>query len=497
MDALRPTSKPVDLLIVGAGISGIGMAAHFTRECPRKSYAIVERRERLGGTWDLFRYPGIRSDSDMYTLGYQFEPWRNDRSIAGGDAILAYLDQVADKYAIRERISFDTRVVSADWDSAQALWTIETVDAGGIAGRLSGRFLFFGSGYYDYDEPHDAGIPGLANFGGTAVHPQFWPQDLDHSGKRIVVIGSGATAATLVPALAEKAAHVTMLQRTPSWYFARPAKDRLAMVLRRILPEKAAYALTRMRNIRLQDFLFRRAREKPDQVKAFLHKQIAKQLPGGYEQADFSPPYNPWEQRLCLVPDGDLFKAIGTGKASIATGLIDTVDETGIRLEDGSHLDADIIVTATGLKLSTLGKIAVTLDGKSVDFTQAFYYRNCMFSNVPNLAALFGYLNAAWTLRVDIVASWLCRLLNHMDARGFDVATPLLPEGHGLVEANPVDLFSSGYLRRGRDLIPKSATTAPWRLSMDYLSDRKEMRSAPIEDGVLQFGRATEIARAR
>ena len=269
------------------------------------------------------------------------------------------------------------------------------------------------------------------------------------------------------------------------------------MVLRRILPEKAAYALTRMRNIRLQDFLFRRAREKPDQVKAFLHKQIAKQLPGGYEQADFSPPYNPWEQRLCLVPDGDLFKAIGTGKASIATGLIDTVDETGIRLEDGSHLDADIIVTATGLKLSTLGKIAVTLDGKSVDFTQAFYYRNCMFSNVPNLAALFGYLNAAWTLRVDIVASWLCRLLNHMDARGFDVATPLLPEGHGLVEANPVDLFSSGYLRRGRDLIPKSATTAPWRLSMDYLSDRKEMRSAPIEDGVLQFGRATEIARAR
>ncbi|MCB2058896.1 MAG: NAD(P)/FAD-dependent oxidoreductase [Novosphingobium sp.] len=497
MDALCSPDKPVDLLIVGAGLSGIGMAAHLTRQCPGRSYAILERRDRLGGTWDLFRYPGIRSDSDMYTLGYEFEPWRDDHSIAGGDAILAYLDRVADKYGIRDQIRFGTRVVSADWDSTSALWTLETQDAAGNSSRLSGRFLFFGSGYYDYDDPYDAQIPGLADFGGTTVHPQFWPGDLDCSGKRIIVIGSGATAATLVPALAHKAAHVTMLQRTPSWYFARPARDRLAMILRRILPETAAYALTRMRNIRLQDFLFRRAREKPGQVKAFLHKQIAKQLPSGYDRADFSPPYDPWEQRLCLVPDGDLFDAIRSGKAAVVTGGIEAVDETGIRLRDGRQLEADIIVTATGLKLSTLGKIAVSLDGEPVDFTQAFYYRNCMFSNVPNLAALFGYLNAAWTLRVDIVANWLCRLLNHMDERGFATVTPHLAKDHGLVEENPVDLFSSGYLRRGRHLIPKSASAAPWRLSMDYLADRKEMRSTPIEDGVLAFERVAQIADVR
>lgn len=497
MDALRSSCKPVDLLIVGAGISGIGMAAHLTRECPGKTYAIAERRERPGGTWDLFRYPGIRSDSDMYTLGYEFEPWRDDRSIAGGDAILAYLDRVADKYGIRENIRFGTTVVSADWDSASALWTLETEDADGTVARFSGRFLFFGSGYYDYDEPYDAQIPGLADFGGTTVHPQFWPEDLDYSGKRIVVIGSGATAATLVPALTDKAEHVTMLQRTPSWYFARPAKDRLAMILRRILPEKAAYVLTRLRNIRLQNFLFRRARDKPEQVKDFLHKQIAKQLPDGYNRADFSPPYNPWEQRLCLVPDGDLFDAIGSGKASIVTGQIETVDETGIRLHGGRRLDADIIVTATGLRLSTLGKIAVTLDGEPVDFSKAFYYRNCMFSNVPNLAALFGYLNAAWTLRVDIVAKWLCRLFDHMDEKGFAVVTPHLSEDHGLVVENPLDLFSSGYLQRGRHLIPNSATQAPWRLSMDYLADRQEMLNDPIEDGVLRFERVAEIADAQ
>ena len=497
MDAQTSTAPPVDLLIVGAGISGIGMAAHLSRKCPGKSYAVLERRKALGGTWDLFRYPGIRSDSDMYTLGFEFEPWRDDRAIAGGDAILAYLGRVADRFGIREKIRFGRKVLSADWDSAAGLWTIETEDDAGNVETHRGRFLFLGSGYYDYDDPHDAQIPGLARFGGSVVHPQFWPGDLDYSGKRVVVIGSGATAATLVPALSEKAEKVTMLQRTPSWYFAKPAKDRLASILRRILPEKAAYALSRLWNVRLQSLLFKRAREKPDQVKQFLHQQIDKKLPAGYDRADFTPPYNPWEQRLCLVPDGDLFDAIGSGKAEIVTGRIETVDETGIALEDGRHIDADMIVTATGLKLALFGKIAISLDGQPVDFTKTFYYRNCMLSNVPNFFALFGYLSAAWTLRVDMVAGWLCRLLRHMDKAGADIATPGLPGEHGLVAENPVDLFSSGYLQRARHLMPQSSATPPWRLSMDYLADRKEMRSAPIDDGVLRFEPAPEPVAGR
>lgn len=485
MNVAAPLPTPLDVIIVGAGISGIGMAAHLKEKCPQRSFVMLDRRERLGGTWDLFRYPGVRSDSDMYTLGFAFAPWRDDQSIADGDTILSYLDRVVDESGIRQHIRFGQQVVTANWDSRAALWIVMLENGQ----QVTGRFLFLGSGYYDYDNPHDAQIAGLERFGGTVVQPQFWPEGLDTTGKRVVVIGSGATAVTLVPALAEDAAHVTMLQRTPTWYLNRPKHDRLANFLRRILPEKWAYALVRERNTRLQDFLFTRSRAKPQEVGEFLTGQLKKELGEAYRESDFTPPYGPWQQRLCLVPDGDMFQTLRDGRASVVTGQIATVDESGILLEDGQRINADIIVTATGLKLAVAGKIAVSLDGQPVNFAEHFYYRNCMFSNVPNLAALFGYLNAGWTLRVDIVADWLCRLFNHMDANGLDVATPILPDNHELIDERPFEAFSSGYLQRSKALIPRSATTAPWRISMNYRTDRREMHEAPVDDGVLRFDR--------
>jgi monooxygenase len=483
------TGEPLDVLIVGAGISGIGMAAHVAARCPGKRYAIIERRGQIGGTWDLFRYPGVRSDSDMFTLGYDFEPWRDKRAIAPGQVIRDYLAGVADRHGIAEHIRFGQTVVTANWDSTDRVWTLAMEDASGAITTVSGKFLFLGSGYYDYDDPHEAGIPGLANFSGMTIHPQFWPDDLDHTGKNIVVIGSGATAVSLVPALAETAAHVTMLQRTPSWYLIRPAHDRLANLLSRLLPAGWAHRLNRLRNAALQNMLVQRSRSRPGAVKAFLHRQLGEELGPDFDRRDFTPPYDPWNQRLCLVPDGDLFAAMRSGKASIATGTIAKVDEAGVVLKDGRRLDADVIVTATGLRLAVLGKIAVSLDGEPVDFSKRYYYRNCMFSNVPNMAALFGYLSAGWTLRVDLVADWLCRLFNQMDAWDVDVAVPHLPDDHALTDDDVFAVFSSGYLQRGRHLVPKSATTPPWQISMDYMRDRTEMRDAPIDDGVLRFER--------
>jgi len=494
MNAIAQVAAPLDVLIVGAGISGIGMAAHLAdaNSSGRASgitFAMVDRRERIGGTWDLFRYPGIRSDSDMYTLGFAFEPWRDENSIASGQTILNYLDKVVDDRGLRQRIRFGQKVVSANWDSASGLWTVQLEGADGKAGAMTARFLYLGAGYYDHDNPHDAGIPGLASFGGTVIHPQFWPEGFDYSGKRVVVIGSGATAVTLVPSLTDKAAHVTMLQRTPTWYIQSPSKDPVANVLRRLLPEKWAYALIRTKNTTMQDFLFRRARTRPEGMGDFLKERVRESLGPAWSEKDFSPPYNPWEQRLCLVPDGDMFTAIREGSASVVTGRIKEVDKAGIVLEDGSRLDADVIVSATGLRLAVAGKIAVSVDGRPVNFAEHWYYRNCMFSGVPNFAALFGYLNAGWTLRVDIVADWLTRLLVQMKAWDADVATPVLPEDHDLTPDPVFDAFSSGYLQRARSIIPKIATTLPWRLSMDYRSDRKEMAEAPIDDGVMQFTR--------
>ena len=475
-----------DVLIVGAGLSGIGMAAHLRAKCPTRRYVILEQRDAIGGTWDLFRYPGVRSDSDMHTLGFIFEPWKHEKSIADGPAILDYLNRIVDERGIRENIRFGTRVTSAAFDSATARWTVE-VERGGERVRHTARWLYLGSGYYDYDEPYAAGFQ-MEAFKGTVVHPQFWPEDLDYVGKRVVVIGSGATAVTIVPAMANTAAKVTMLQRTPTWMFGRPAKDWLANAMRKVLPEETAYRLTRWKNVKMGDLGFKRARSQPDKIAKLMHKRIRKVLGPGHDLAAFTPPYNPWEQRVCLVPDDDLFQSIRAGRAEIVTDTIAAFEEGGIRLTSGRFLEADVIVTATGLKLAVAGKITVSQDGAPVDFAQRFYYKGCMFSNLPNLAVVFGYLNASWTLRSDLNADYVCRVLNRMQERGADLAVPVLAEDHGLEEENVFD-FSSGYLQRSLHLMPKSAVNWPWRLSQDYQLDRRRM-AEPVEDGILALRQA-------
>ena len=479
--------SPLDVLIVGAGISGIGMAAKLAMNCPGKRYLLLDRRDSPGGTWDLFRYPGIRSDSDMHTFAYQFAPWREEETIASAAQIRAYLGRVVAEHGIAEHMRMGRKVESADWDSKAGLWRVTALLADGSREELVCRFLFLGTGYYDYDNPHDAAIPGLDRFRGKVIHPQFWPEEFDYSGKRIVIIGSGATAVTIVPSMAETAEHVTMLQRTPTWYGIRPSHDRFASTLRRLLPEKWAWSINRARALRMHEFLFSRARNKPKEIGGLLKSMVRKQLGEAWNEPDFSPPYNPWEQRLCLVPDGDMFKAIRKGRASVVTGEIGKVTSDGIVLKDGRKLQADVIITATGLRLSTFGKVAVSLDGQPVVPSRHYWYRDCMLSNVPNLALMFGYLNAGWTLRVDIVTNWLCRLLVQMDNWKRDIATPLLPDDHMLAQDQPFDLLSSGYLQRGKHLIPMSAKTAPWRIGMNYREDKAEMAAAPIDDGVLHF----------
>lgn len=483
-----------DVLIVGAGLSGIGMAAHLQMHSPDRSFALVERRANLGGTWDLFRYPGIRSDSDMHTLGFVFEPWRHEKSIADGPSILEYLNRIVDERGIREHIRFNNKVVGADWDSAAARWTVTMEDDKGAVSTTTARWLYLGSGYYDYDEPFDANFTGREDFAGQIIHPQFWPKDFDYSGKKVVVIGSGATAVTIVPSMADKAAHVTMLQRTPTWYAIRPAKDGFANFLRKVLPEKTAYRLTRFKNIRLQDIVFRRAREKPEKVADFLTKKLKQALGDRYDPVAFTPPYNPWDQRLCLVPDADFFEAMKAGKASVVTDHIERFDKTGIQLKSGQHLDADVIITATGLKLAVAGKIPVRVDGEPVAWNEHFYYKACMFSNVPNFSVVFGYLNASWTLRADIVSEYVCRVLNHMRDTGTTVATPLLADPTSLTEENIFD-FSSGYIQRALHIMPKNADKLPWRLSQNYVQDRIDMRTGPVDDGVLKFGKAASVSK--
>ena len=496
------TASPVDqdVLIVGAGLSGIGMAAHLQMNCPDRSFALAERRANLGGTWDLFRYPGIRSDSDMHTLGFVFEPWKHEKSIADGPAILDYLHRIVDERGIRDKIRFNAKVIGADWDSAAARWTVTMEDDKGAVTTTTARWLYLGSGYYDYDEPFDAEFAGREDFAGQIIHPQFWPKDLDYAGKKVVVIGSGATAVTIVPSMTEKgdgkgAAHVTMLQRTPTWYFIRPAKDAFANTLRKFLPEKLAYKITRFKNVRLQDIAFRRAREKPEKVKEFLTKKLKDSLGDRYDAQAFTPPYNPWEQRLCLVPDADFFEAMKADKASVVTDHIERFDKTGIQLKSGKHLDADIIITATGLKLAVAGKIPVRVDGEAVAWNEHYYYKACMFSNVPNFSVVFGYLNASWTLRADIVSEYVCRVLNHMQQTGTDVATPVLADPDSLTEENIFD-FSSGYIQRALHIMPKNADKLPWRLSQTYVQDRIDMRTGEIADGVLTFTKAGDAKAA-
>ena len=479
-----------DVLIVGAGISGIGMAAHLEEHCRGKSYAIIERRENLGGTWDLFRYPGVRSDSDMHTLGFIFEPWKHEKSIADGSAILEYLNRIVDERGIRENIRFGMRVETADFDSERARWVVGVVTPEGERKRLTANWLYLGSGYYDYDEPYDPGFE-LGEFAGDVVHPQFWPEDLSYEGKNVVVIGSGATAVTIVPSMAKRAAKVTMLQRTPTWMFSRPARDGVANFLRKVLPEETAYKITRWKNVVMQDIGFKRAQSKPEKVKEFLTKKMQGHLGDKYDATAFTPPYDPWDQRLCLVPDADLFEAIKDGKAEVVTGRIARFGKDKGELEDGREIPADIIVTATGLKLAIAGKIAVSVDGTPVDFAQRFYYKGCMFSNLPNLAVVFGYLNASWTLRADLNAAYVCGVLNMMDEKGADIAVPALTEAEAAaLEEDDIFDFSSGYIQRSKHIMPKNATAMPWRLNQEYVRDRKDMKTGAVEDGILAFGKA-------
>ncbi len=476
--------ESVDVLIVGAGISGIGMAVHLREKCPGKSFALVERRDEIGGTWNLFQYPGIRSDSDMHTLGYKFEPWTEQKAIADGPSIMKYLHRIKAKHDLEKHIHFGHKVLSASWSSEAARWTVTAEKADGSQSVVQANFLYMGAGYYDYDNPYDAQITGLENFKGDVVHPQFWPKDFDYSGKKVVIIGSGATAVTIVPVMAEKAAHVTMLQRTPTWYFARNAKDHLANFLRKIMPDQWAYNFIRWKNVKMQDLTFNMARKKPQKIIKKLEKPLKKELGDKYNKEDYTPPYGPWEQRLCLVPDSDMFKAISSGAADVKTGHIETVTADGIKLKSGETLDADVIVTATGLKLAVAGKVAFEVDGKPINFHDHFYYKGCMFSDIPNMAIVFGYLNASWTLKADIVSEYTCRLLNHMDATSTRIANPVLSE---TVEEEELFDFSSGYIQRSINELPRNSTKMPWKLNQDYLFDKKVLLNEAVDDGVIQF----------
>jgi cation diffusion facilitator CzcD-associated flavoprotein CzcO len=490
----------VDVLVIGAGISGIGAGYHLQTMCPNRSYLILEGRDDIGGTWDLFRYPGVRSDSDMHTLGFSFKPWTAAKAIADGPSILAYLRETVAEYGIGEHIRFGHRVISADWSSADAAWTViarRTDDDATVTIRAN--FLFACAGYYSYTRPYQAQVPGLDDFAGQVVHPQFWPEDLESAGQRVVVIGSGATAMTLVPALAEDATHVTMLQRSPTYVVSRPSEDAIANRLRRYLPDRVAYALTRRKNVALQQFFYGQARKQPEKVKAKLIALARRSMPGVDVDTHFTPTYNPWDQRLCLIPDGDLYETVNRGKVDIVTDTIDTVTATGIRLSSGRELDADIIVTATGLQLVTLGEVAISVDGEAVDFADTWTYKGFAYSDVPNLASSFGYINASWTLRADLTSEYVCRLLNHMEATGTVQCTPRLrPEDADMAARPWIEHFSSGYMQRSMHLMPKQGDREPWVNPQSYRRDKKMFRTAPIEDGVMRFtrpSRAPTVAR--
>jgi len=476
-----------DVVIVGAGLSGIGTACHLAMKSPGKSYAILEARDSIGGTWDLFRYPGIRSDSDMYTLGYAFRPWRDAKAIADGPAIKAYVEDTARDYGVTPHIRFRHKVVSASWSSEAARWMVEAETPDGPA-LFTARFLMMCSGYYSYDEGYRPAFPGEADYRGRFVHPQFWPEDLDYSGKNVVVIGSGATAVTLVPEMAKRAAHVTMLQRSPTYIVSRPSTDGIAERLKKWLPAMLAYRLTRAKNVGLQMFFYRLARRRPARVKEKMIGLVRDELGPEYDvETHFSPSYNPWDQRVCLVPDGDLFEAIRTGRASVATGTIERFTETGLRLTSGEALPADIVVTATGLKLHLMGGAEIRVDGVRQDVSNTLTYKAIMFSGVPNLAYIFGYTNASWTLKADLAADYVCRLINHMDEKGYSTCTPIAGDE---VKPEPFLTFTSGYVQRALATLPKQGDRAPWRLHQNYALDLVTLRFGKIEDGTLRFRRA-------
>jgi monooxygenase len=476
---------PLDVLIVGAGLSGIGAAVALSRDCPGKRYAIVEARAATGGTWDLFRYPGVRSDSDMHTLGYSFRPWTEAKAIADGPAILRYVRATADEYGITPRIRFGCRVVAAAWSSEQACWSVE-LDEGGAMRTVRTRFLYLCSGYYSYTRPHRPAFAGEETFQGTIAMPQFWPADLDYTGKRVVVVGSGATAVTLVPAMAGRAAHVTMLQRSPTYVVSRPAEDRIGNRLRRHLPAGAAYALTRWKNVVEGMVLYRLARRRPEQVKRHIVALAARALgPGVDARRHFSPSYKPWDQRICLVPDGDLFNSLRAGSASVVTDTIERFTPGGVLLASGQELAADIVVLATGLTVELFGGMRLSVDGRPFDAPAAMAYKGMMLSDLPNAAMAFGYTNASWTLKADLTAGYVCRLLNYMDRHGHAIAVPRREEG---VAPRPFLDFTSGYVQRAASVLPQQGERRPWQVYQNYLQDLLTIRYGRLRDGVMRFG---------
>ncbi len=476
-----------DVLVVGAGISGIGAAYHLQTSCPGRTYALLEARDDIGGTWDLFRYPGIRSDSDMYTLGYSFKPWTNPKAIADGGAILAYLRETAKEHGIDRHIRFGHRVTRAAWSSAEARWTVEVERGeGNVLVLFTCNFLFMCSGYYDYAKGYTPVFPDAERFAGRIVHPQQWTGDLDYAGKRVVVIGSGATAVTLVPEMAKTAAHVTMLQRSPTYIISMPGEDRLANWLRRRLPARVAYGVTRWKNVLLGLWFYRFCRRNPKGARALITSWLRNELGPDYDvSTHFNPRYNPWEQRVCLVPDGDLFAAMRQGRASVVTGQIETFTEKGLTLGSGAELEADLIVTATGLNLLLLGGLEATVDGVRVEFAKTFNYKGMMFSDVPNLALAVGYTNASWTLKAELICRYVCRLLNHMTQTGTRQCTPRRRDP-SLEEAPFLDL-TSGYVQRTIHMFPKQGAKIPWKLHQNYARDLLMLQRGNVDDGVMEF----------
>jgi cation diffusion facilitator CzcD-associated flavoprotein CzcO len=490
----------VDVLIVGAGLSGIGAACHLTRDCPGKSYAILERRERMGGTWDLFRYPGVRSDSDMFTFGYNFRPWNETKVLADGPSIQQYVMDTAAEYRVEDHIRYGIKVLKASWSTDKGLWTVEARDeTTGKKQRFTADFLMACTGYYNYDEGYRPDFPGEDDFAGQIIHPQHWPEDLDYRGKKVVIIGSGATAVTLVPAMAPDAAHVTMLQRSPTYIMSLPAEDAISAKLRKVLPDDAVFRFARRRNIRIQRALYGLARKRPKIVRSIILKGAQRHLQGKSDLKHFTPKYDPWDQRLCIVPDGDLFRVVRTGQADIVTDRVERFTESGIKLESGAELEADIIVSATGLNVQMMGGAALEIDGEPFVLNQSVTYKGVMLADVPNAVMVFGYTNASWTLKADLACEYTCRLLNHMDAHGYtQVVVHATDADRG--EDSVLGSLNSGYVRRGNDRMPRQGTGGPWKVRNDYLRDAPVLRRGAIADGVLQFSsrpRADRVVKPR
>ena len=472
----------VDVLVVGAGLSGIGAAYRLQTEAPTRTYAILEARDSLGGTWDLFRYPGVRSDSDMMTLGFPFEPWTDPDAIADGPKILAYLESTARKHGIDRHVRFGHQVVAASWSSVDARWTVTVERAGGGSEQLTCRFLQLCSGYYDYERPHEPELPGIGSFAGDVVHPQFWPEGLPVAGRRVVVIGSGATAVTLVPSLADLGADVTMLQRTPTWVTALPRRDRVRDVVQKVLPSRAGGVVARYKNVLATMAFYELSRRRPAVAKSLLSKGAARALGSTTLVSDhFTPTYDPWDQRLCVVPDGDLFEAVRSGRAHVVTDTIETFTPDGIRLRSGRELAADVVVTATGLRIKVAGGIEFTVDGERRPTGELTVYRGAMFADVPNLAVTIGYVNASWTLRADLASRYVCRLLNHMEQHGWRVAVPRAPEG---MEGRPLLPLRSGYVERAAGKLPQQGDAAPWLMRQNYLLDRRDMLRGDVTEAM-------------